>query len=106
MAAYTLTEMKEISGMPGSNANSAWQGLPTVNGPNVTEIQRSQYVIPNQVIGSISYILPDLAYKGTTISLFYRGYTPFGNSFTYQGDMNGDGLTDNLMYIPKLLINT
>jgi len=101
MAAYTRTEMKEVSGMPGSAANSAWQGLPTVNGPNVTTAQRSQYVIPDQVIGSISYTLPDVDYKSTTISLFYRGYSPYSNSFVYSNDINGDGLSSDLIYIPK-----
>ncbi len=46
MAAYTKTEMKEVSGMPGSTANSAWVGLVTVNGPNNATVQRSQYVVP------------------------------------------------------------
>ncbi len=101
MVAYTLTEMKEVSGMPGSNAGSAWQGLQTVNGPNLADVQRSQYVVPHQVIGAISYKLPDMDYKSTTISLFYRGYSPYGNSFMYSNDMNGDGVNNDLMYIPK-----
>jgi len=101
MAAYTHTEMKEVSGMPGSSAASAWQGLISVNGPNLADVQRSQYVIPDQLIGSISYILPDRNYKSTTISLFYRGYSPYGNSFMYSSDMNGDGIGNDLIYIPK-----
>ena len=32
MASYTFTESKEITGMPGSNASSAYGGLVTVNG--------------------------------------------------------------------------
>ena len=101
MAAYTHTEMKEISGMPGSDANSAWVNIYSINGPNTADPQRSQYVIPDQIIGSISYVLPDLAWKGTTVSLFYRGYSPYGNSFLYSNDMNGDGVTGDLIYIPK-----
>jgi hypothetical protein len=101
MAAYTYTEMKEVSGNPGSNANSAWTNIYSINGPNTSDIQRSQYVIPNQVIGSISYTLPDLKYKATTISIFYRGFTPYGNSFIYANDMNGDGVNGDLIYIPK-----
>jgi hypothetical protein len=102
MAAYTHTEMKEISGMPGSNANSAWVGLITVNGPNNATLQRSQYVVPDKVIGSLSYrisYLNDLL--ASTVSLFYSGFTPFGNSFTYSNDMNGDGNNYDLLYIPK-----
>ena len=103
MAAYTRTEMKEISGMPGSNASSAWQGLITVNGPNLNDVQRSQYVIPDQVIGSFSYVLAPVSNKhvSTTINLFYRGYSPYGNSFMYSNDMNGDGINNDLIYIPS-----
>jgi hypothetical protein len=102
MAAYTKTEMKEISGMPGSNANSAWVGLITVNGPNNATIQRSQYVVPDKVIASLSYHIPYMNdHMASTISLFYSGYSPYGNSFIYSNDMNGDGVTNDLIYIPK-----
>jgi hypothetical protein len=102
MAAYTHTEMKEISGMPGSNANSAWVGLITVNGPNNATLQRSQYVVPDKVIGSISYRIPYLNdHMASTIGLFYSGFTPYGNTFRYSNDMNGDGVNNDLIYIPK-----
>lgn len=102
MAAYTHTEMKEVSGMPGSNANSAWVGIMSVNGPNTVGAQRSQYVIPDQVIGSVSYRIPYANdHMASTISLFYRGYSPYGDSFIYSNDMNGDGVTTDLIYIPK-----
>jgi hypothetical protein len=112
MASYIYTEMKEQSGMPGSNASSAWSGLYTVNGPNVPDVQRSQYVIPNKVIGSISYKLVhgnSRLEMPTTISLFYTGYNSAyigsyyysGGSYTYSTDMNGDGNKTDLIYIPK-----
>jgi hypothetical protein len=102
MAAYTKTEMKEISGMPGSNANSAWTGLITVNGPNNATVQRSQYVVPNKVIASISYRIPYLDdHMASTFSIFYSGFTPYGNTFRYSNDMNGDGVNNDLIYIPR-----
>ncbi len=102
MAAYTRTEMKEVSGMPGSNANSAWSGLITVNGPNNATVQRSQYVVPDKAIAAITYRIPYLNdHMTSSFSLFYAGYTPYGNSFTYSNDMNGDGVTNDLIYIPK-----
>ncbi len=102
MAAYTRTEMKEVSGMPGSNANSAWSGLVTVNGPNNATVQRSQYVVPDRAIAAISYRIPYLNdHMASNFSLFYSGYTPYGNSFIYSNDMNGDGITNDLIYIPK-----
>lgn len=102
MAAYTHTEMKEVSGMPGSSANSAWTGIVSVNGPNTVDIQRSQYVTPNKVIASVSYRIPYANnHMASTISLFYEGYSPYGNSFSYSNDMNGDGVNADLIYIPK-----
>ena len=102
MLAYTHTEMKEVSGLPGSNANSAWSGILSVDGPNTVGIQRSQYVVPHKVIGSASYRLPYANnHMATTFSLFYSGYSPYGNSFTYSNDMNGDGLSGDLIYIPE-----
>jgi hypothetical protein len=104
MAAYTHTESKEVSGLPGSDPVSTWQGLVTVDGPNFATVQRSQYVVPDKVIGSINWMIPfkhrGLA-RNTNLSLFYAGYTASGNSFCYTNDMNGDGLNNDLMYIPK-----
>ena len=96
MAAYTHTVMKEISGMPGSNANSAWQGLYTVDGPNLAKLQNSQYVTPDRLIASVSY-----TYGKDHFSLFYTGYSYGGYSYFYSNDMNGDGIGADLMYIPR-----
>lgn len=104
MAAYTYTESKEISGMPGSNAASAYTNLVGVNGPHIPELQRSQYVVPHKVIGSLNYKLPwfnDSMKSATLINVFYSGYSPFGNSYMYVNDMNGDGSANDLMYIPN-----
>lgn len=104
MAAYTYTEAKEVSGMPGSNAQSAYTGLFTVNGPHLPDLQRSQYVVPNKVIGSLTYKLPwsnNILKSASFFSLFYSGYSPNGYSFIYSNDMNGDGIAADLIYIPK-----
>ena len=96
MLSYTHTVMKEVSGMPGSNASSAWQGLYTVDGPNFAKVQNSQYVIPDRLIASVTYNV----WK-EHFTLFYTGYSPAGYSYYYNGDMNGDGVSGDLMYIPK-----
>lgn len=95
MAAYTHTVMKEVSGMPGANASSAWQGLFTVNGPNNLDVQNSRFVIPDRVVASINY-----RFFKENITLFYTVFSPAGYSFFYKGDVNGDGLQFDLMYIP------
>lgn len=104
MASYTHTESKEVSGMPGSDPVSAWNGLTTVDGPNFATVQRSAYVIPDRIIASISYFVPWRVFgegKGLHLNLFYQAYSPYGYSYTYTNDMNGDGLTGDLMFIPK-----
>lgn len=97
MAAYTHTVMKEVSGMPGNNATSAWAGLYTVDGPNLAAVQNSYYVIPDRFIASVSYTWK----KHDHFSLFYQGYSPAGYTYYYKGDLNGDGISNDLMYIPR-----
>ncbi|MCO5267113.1 MAG: hypothetical protein M9948_14715 [Lentimicrobium sp.] len=58
MLAYTYTESKEFSGMPGSNVASAYTGLIEIDGPHIPLAQRSQYVVPSKVIASASYKIP------------------------------------------------
>ena len=96
MAAYTHTVRKEISGMPGSNASSAWSSLYTVDGPNYSSLHNTSSTIPNRVIASVSY-----KYGKDHYSIFYSGYSPSGYSFYYNGDVNGDGIAYDLMYIPR-----
>ncbi|SCD19959.1 Outer membrane receptor proteins [Proteiniphilum saccharofermentans] len=104
MAAYTYTESKEISGMPGSSAGSAYGGLIAIDGPHLPTLQRSQYVTPHRVVSSISYRIPwenNILLSNTTLNLFYTGYSYSGYSYTYKGDMNGDGYAADLIYIPS-----
>lgn len=103
MLAYTHTESKEVSGMPGNDPVSTWQGNITVDGPNFGTVQRSRYVVPDRLIASATWTIP-FQYKGlarnTNLSLFYTGYSANGYSFCYSNDMNGDGINNDLIYIP------
>ena len=103
MVAYTMTESKEVSGMPGSDPVSTWQGLITIDGPNFGTVQRSQYVVPHRLIASVNYFLPFKIFggKGLHLNLFYSGSSGSGYSYVYSNDMNGDGINRDLMYIPK-----
>ena len=101
-AAYTHTESKEISGMPGSDAKSAYQGLYSIDGPTFVNLQRSQYVIPDKVTASVGYMFPALFEgDGVRINLFYTAYSAGAYSYIYSNDLNGDGLKTDLMYIPN-----
>ena len=95
-AAYTHTVSKEVTALPGSNAQAAWQYMHTVNGPNTVEVRNSGFVTPDRLIANISY-----KYGKDHFSLFYSGYSPSGYSYTYSNDINGDNLSYDLMYIPR-----
>lgn len=102
MMAYTYTENKEITGMPGSNAASAYGNLVTINGPFLPDVSRSQYVTPHKIIGSMNLHLPYANDKmSTKVGLFYTGNSANGYSYMYSNDMNGDSWSNDLIYIPK-----
>ena len=101
-AAYTHTESKEISGMPGSAASSAYSGLYSVDGPTFVGLQRSQYVIPDKVTASVGYMFPALFDgDGVRVNLFYTAYSAGAYSYIYSNDLNGDGIKTDLLYIPN-----
>lgn len=104
MAAYNYTDNREISGMPGSNPSSAYSGLVGVNGPHLPELQRSQYVVPHNVIASVGYKIPwwnETVKSSTFINIFYSGRNASTYSYTYSNDMNQDGIISDLIYIPS-----
>ena len=103
MFSYTKTESKELTGIPGSAANSTYVGLYTVSGNEFTGLQRSQYVVPDKFTISANYFLPIKLFHGDGlhINAIYQAYSPSGYSYIYSNDMNGDGNAGDLIYIPK-----
>lgn len=97
MAAYTHTSSKEITGMPGSNAESAFTYVPTTHGPNNIQLHNSQYVTPDRVIASLTYNTK----CGDHFSLIYETWRGgYNYSYMIVNDMNGDGYAYDALYIP------
>lgn len=96
-AAYTHTVSKEITGMPGSNAESAYTYLPTVDGPNNAVLHNSQYVTPDRAFASLTYSDK----SDNHFSLFYEAWRG-GSNYSYMSatDINGDGYNYDVLYIP------
>ncbi len=101
MAAYTLTESKELTGMPGSQASSTFSNLYTVNGAQFATLQRSQYVDPHRVIATATWTNRTRSGFDTHVSLMYEGYNAGHWSYIFDSDINGDGTAYDLIYIPK-----
>jgi hypothetical protein len=97
MAAYTHTVSKEVTGMPGSAAESAFTYVPTVEGPNNIKLHNSQYVTPDRIVANAT--LHDKS--GNHYSLIYETWRG-GINYSYMmvNDMNSDGYNYDALYIP------
>ena len=97
MAAYTHTVNKEITGMPGSAAESAFTYVPTTEGPNNIKLHNSQYVIPDRFILSATGHDKSGNHYGLIYETWRGGYN---YSYMMSNDMNGDGYNYDALFIP------
>jgi hypothetical protein len=100
MLAYTYTLAKDITANPGSAAYSAFQANTSVGSLNDPELSYSNFATPHKLIGNISYRVEYAQHFATTLSLVYQGYQTGRWSYTYSNDLNNDGMSSDLMYIP------
>jgi hypothetical protein len=97
MAAYTHTVSKEVTGMPGSAAESAFTYVPTVEGPNNIKLHNSQYVTPDRIVASAT--INDKS--GNHYNIVYESWRGGANySYMMLNDMNSDGYNYDALYIP------
>ena len=96
MAAYTHTVSKEVTGMPGSDASSAFTYVATHEGQNNIKLHNSQYVTPDRIIANAT--IHDKS--GNHYSLIYETWRGGYNTSYIAGDVNGDGYLYDAIYIP------
>jgi outer membrane receptor protein involved in Fe transport len=99
--AYTFSTSMDVTANPGSTAASVWSGNFAVGTQNDQELYNSQYVLPHRLVGSLSYRFEYAKHFATTVSLFFEGASQGSTSFINSNDMNGDGNSSDLLYIPK-----
>jgi hypothetical protein len=87
----------------GSIAQSQWRDRVVSGDPNENVASYSSYMQAHRINAYGSYKLNYLSEKAATTFGFTYSVAPAGRfSYTYSGDMNGDGQTANdLMYIPR-----
>ena len=97
MAAYTHTVAKDVTGMPGSNPESAFTYVPTVQGPNNIKLHNSQYTTPDRLVASLT--AHDKS--GNHYGIIYEGWRG-GYNYSYMtvNDINGDGYNYDAIYVP------
>ncbi|MFN3303593.1 MAG: TonB-dependent receptor domain-containing protein [Roseateles sp.] len=99
--AYTRTNATEVSPLTSSTAFSQWANKPIFN-PNEVKEATSVYRVRNRVSGSLNWSKAFISKYKTSFGLFYEGRDGKPYSWTFNNDMNGDGVQGNdLLYIPK-----
>jgi hypothetical protein len=88
---------KELTGMPGSDASSAFTYIPCYTGPNHVTLHNSQYVTPDRIVANAT--LHDKS--GNHYSFIYETWRGgFNTSYITTNDMNGDGYQYDAIYVP------
>lgn len=99
--AYTGTVALDVSGNPGSQAASSWSNVQSLRGNNNLDLAYSDYATPNRIVAFASYKANWNKFLNTTFTLVYLGYEQGRYSYVYSNDFNQDGLSNDLIYIPK-----
>lgn len=97
MASYTHSVKKELTSMPGSNAESAFTYVPTISGPNNIKLHNAINTTPDRFIASLT----GHDRSNNHYSLIYETWRGgYNYSYMLQNDMNGDGYSYDALYIP------
>ena len=109
MAAYTYSEGKNVTDGIGDQITSAYNtNAFGVNGSNAHELGYSSYVTPNRVLVNAGWTWATGQHTTETIGLYYEGfnhcyvggYSYTRYSYTMTSNVNGDGGSNSLIYIP------
>lgn len=98
---FTFGKAKGVTDGSSSVASSAWRYRPAVN-PNADETGFSAGSIDRRFLVQAAYTANWSQNAATSFGAVYQIYQPFRYSYTYNGDVNGDGRSENdLIYIPR-----
>lgn len=98
--AYTFGRSRSVTDGSSSVAKSAWQYRPALN-PNGEELGFSAGGFKDRLLITASYRKEYAKNYATSVGLIFDRYSPFRFSYTYYGDLNGDGINSNdLIFVP------
>jgi len=100
--AYTRQVAKDAV-VNGSTASTMWGSRPVVGNSNSFDLGYSNNYLPHRIIGSLSYRKEYAKIFASSISLLYEASpnNAFNLSYVYNGDLNNDGFSNDLIYIPR-----
>jgi hypothetical protein len=97
---YTYTRAKEVNPLTSSTSISNWSNRNVFN-PNEEVLQNSNYLTKDRVGANAVWSKAFVGSYKTSVGVFYEGRRGKPYSWTYLNDLNGDGFSNDLMYIPS-----
>ncbi|MFC4212348.1 carboxypeptidase regulatory-like domain-containing protein [Pedobacter lithocola] len=97
---YVKSAAKSLYEGGGDQTLSSWQATSSVDGANNPTLGYSGFVSPDRIIASVYYRKEFFKHLGTQFTLVYDGSNG-RSSYTYSTDINRDGVTGDLIYVPK-----
>jgi hypothetical protein len=96
---YTYTTQTEVSPLTSSVANSNFNSRAIFN-PNEEVEANSAYLVKDRFVGTFEWRHAFFGDNLTKFAVFYEGRKGKPYSWIYNNDLNGDGVTNDLLYIP------
>ena len=85
----------------GSIASGSWTGNFIAVDPNNPIAANSQFAPGGRIFAAVSYTRNFLSVGPTSVSVYVDGRSAGTDSYIFSNDMNGDGATNDLIYIPR-----
>jgi Carboxypeptidase regulatory-like domain len=98
--AYTYADIKDLSSA-GSIAGSSFNGVQQAGNPNQLGLSNSNFAFKHRIVSTVSYRKEYANNFASTLSLVYVWSQANPVSYTYTNDANGDGVGNDLFYIPR-----
>ncbi|WP_242675468.1 TonB-dependent receptor [Niastella koreensis] len=98
--AYTYADVRNTA-EGGSTASSLWSARAVSKDPNTDNLAYGSFYQPHRVIAYTSYRFEYAKHFNTSIGAIFEAAPAGVTSYIYNGDLNGDGNSNDLMYIPR-----
>jgi len=97
---YTHSDSRSVND-GGSIAQSIWRDRAVSGDPNADLLSYSNYRLLNRGLGIVSYRKEYARAFATSIGVTYELQTNGAGTYTYSGDANNDGQSNDLIYVPR-----
>lgn len=97
---YTYSDARNTA-EGGSTASSLWSARAVSADPNNANLAYASYYQPHRVLAYASYKFDYAKHFTTSVGVLFEAAPVGVGSYIYNGDVNNDGNTNDLIYIPR-----